>query len=452
MTTTSISTRLSRLRFGFCLLMAGTVLWTGCAGGGNVERPEWLKSYPADSAYYIGIGGSRTGNLAEDRDKAAAAARADLAAQISSQVSSELNISSRFSSNSGVEESVERGISESVEQNLRSVEVVDSWISPEEGAWVYVRLSRAVWAAIVSEETAALTARTNAIAESLLSAELGSAEKMAALGRARAALLESPWGLRVDDRVFGSGGLLLDAVDSEVSALGAELTLSASVTPSRFTYGTEVTLSGRVVSDRGDSMNSYPLAIQGAGEETLSLTTRADGSFSLSFVPKTETAGTMRLEVMPDLSAWNLPVDGFPTAKASVDVFVEPVLLEIEVLDKASPDLASLNRGIEDWISSLPMPVEVVPSGGGTVILELTWTVEDASRAGRSANAPYISEVGAVISVSKAGNVLFTQEIDAFKDGGSGWPEAHQRAGRGFLENAAEDDDLTRELIEVLGR
>jgi len=77
--------------------------------------PEWLSSYPASKSFYVGIGGSNTGNLAEDREKAAAAARADLAAQISAQVSSELKVSSQALADGSFTEKVDRTVNQSVE-------------------------------------------------------------------------------------------------------------------------------------------------------------------------------------------------------------------------------------------------------------------------------------------------------------------------------------------------
>ena len=133
----SISKPLSKT---FCMGRAAVALVVlllifSCSSGPETGKtPDWLSSYPADPAYYVGIGGSNGGNMAEDRDKAAAAARADLAAQISAQVSSELEVSSRASSDGDFSESVERTVNESVEQNLKSVETVDTWFSPEHGA------------------------------------------------------------------------------------------------------------------------------------------------------------------------------------------------------------------------------------------------------------------------------------------------------------------------------
>ncbi|MCK5736192.1 MAG: LPP20 family lipoprotein, partial [Spirochaetaceae bacterium] len=243
-----------------CFTGAVVFFFASCSGGPDSGKmPEWLSSYPASSSYYVGIGGSNTGSMAEDREKAAAAARADLAAQISAQVSSELEVSSHAASDGSFNESVERTVNESVDQNLKSVDTVDSWFSPEHGAWVYVRLSKAVWAAIIKDEIASLTLKANTILSPVASGNLTEAENMAALGRARLSLLSSPWGLRVKDEVFGSNGYLIDLVDAEISDRTGSLLVKATANPSEIKYGSELVLSGRIESGSGGSIGAYPL-------------------------------------------------------------------------------------------------------------------------------------------------------------------------------------------------
>ncbi len=201
---------------GLFLVSVLVLGFSGCAGGGG-SVPSWLSSYPADKAYYVGIGGSNSGNLAEDRELAAASARADLAAQISAQVSSDLQIISQASSDGFSSENVGQTVTQTVEQNLKAVEVVDSWFSPNQGAWVYLRLSKAKWAAIVNEEIANLTVRARGILEPVAGGRMSESENLASLGRARSVLGESPWGLSVKDPVLGGSGILLDRVDAEIS-------------------------------------------------------------------------------------------------------------------------------------------------------------------------------------------------------------------------------------------
>jgi len=431
-------------------IFLAVLVFSACSGGpGNGQMPGWLTSYPASKSFYVGIGGSNTGNMAEDREKAAAAARADLAAQISAQVSSELKVSSRADSEGSFSETVDRTVNESVEQNLKSVETVDSWFSPENGAWLYVRLSKAVWAAIVSEEIANLTLRANTILNPLKESTLSEAETMAVLGRSRSTLLSSPWGLRVKDEVLGSSGFLIDSVDAQISDRTGSLSLKAEVNPAVVKYGSELVISGRVKSGSNQVLGAYPLILTSLNSGTSKITTEPDGSFSITLLPETSTAGTLRMEIIPDLTVWEIPPGGFPLSRATVEFLVDPVLLALSVNSSAAGELSSLDGAVGDWLSGFQLPVETVSPGSGDIDLEFAWTIFNFPRSEKLANAPYITRVGAVLTVSRNGNTLWVREIEAFKDGGLDWDQAHKRAARNLLKNLAEDILLSRELIEV---
>lgn len=451
----SISSPLNRVKkrlFSILLIPALLLLIISCAGTPKSKgTPEWLSSYPADTAYYVGIGGSNTGSLAEDREKAAASARADLAAQISAQVSSDLEVSSRASSDGEFNESVERTVVESVEQNLKSVETVDSWFSPDHGAWVYVRLSKAVWAAIVNEEIANLTLRANTILNPVASGNLTEAEDLAALGRARNTLLSSPWGLRVKDAAFGSGSFLIDRVDAEISDRTGSMLIRAEIRPDRVKYGTEVLLSGIVISGSDKTLGAFPLIVARPEIDDFKFTTDPDGSFSVTLEPETLVPGTVRFEIIPDLSAWGIPPGGFPVSRTAVEVFVDPILLALSVNSDVAEGLASLDGAVRDWISELPLPAETVAPGQGDMDMEFAWTVFDFPRSATLANAPYITQVGAVLTVSRGGNILLVREIDPFKDGGLDWGQAHQRAARNLLKQIADNPLLVAELLKAFG-
>ncbi|MDF1566410.1 MAG: LPP20 family lipoprotein [Spirochaetaceae bacterium] len=438
--------------FGCFAILAVLLLAAGCAGGPDSGKaPSWLSSYPADPAYYVGIGGSSSGNLAEDRDKAAAAARADLAAQISAQISSELDVSSSSSSDGGFSESVERTVNESVEQNLKSVEVVDTWIDPDLGAWVYVRLSKAVWAAIVNEEVSNLNLRATGILEPVLNGGMTLAEDLAALGRARNVLISSPWGLSIKDALFGGGGFLLDQVDGQISDRTGSLSISAAAEPARVKYGTEIVLSGSVRAGSNQNLGAFPLVLSGADIRSSSFTTDALGGYTVTVSPEALEPGTVRFEIAPDLAAWSIPPEGFPVTRSAVEVAIDPILLAVSVASGAAPDLSVLDGAVRDWISELPLPAEAVAPGEGDVDLEFNWTVFDFPRSDRLANAPYITQVGAVLTVSRNNNVLLVREVEAFKDGGLDWNQAHQRSARGLLDKLAEDAQLIDDLVTALG-
>ena len=437
-------------QFGF-FSAAALFLFASCSGGPDSNAmPEWLSSYPASKLYYVGIGGSNTGNMAEDREKAAAAARADLAAQISSQVSSELSVSSRAESGGSFSETVGRTVTESVEQNLKSVETVDTWFSPDQGAWVFVRLSKAVWASIVEEEIDSLSLRANSTLNPLVQGSLSEAETMAVLGRSRNILLESPWGLRVKDEVLGSEGFLIDSIDAEISNLSGSVSIKAQVDSQEIKFGSDILISGKVESGSTLELGAYPLLVSSLDAGEKKVTTDPDGSFTISLAPEIKTAGTVRFEILPDLTAWNIPPGGFPLSRASLEIVVEPILLALSVDSSAAAELSSLDGAVGDWISTLQLPVETVSPGQGDLDMEFAWTVFDFPRSEKLANAPYITQVGAVLTITRGGNTLLVREIDAFKDGGLDWDQAHKRAARNLLKKMAGDPFLSGELFEAV--
>jgi hypothetical protein len=445
-----ISNHLNRYFRAVSLSAVLLLLFVSCSGGpDNGNMPEWLSSYPASNSFYVGIGGSNTGNLAEDREKAAAAARADLAAQISAHVSSDLKVSSQVLADGSFTEKVDRTVNQSVEQNLKSVETVDTWFSPEHGSWVFVRLSKAGLGAIVNEEISDLTLRANTILKPFVHDSLTEAEKMAVLGRSRNTLLSSPWGLRVKDEVLGSDGFLIDSVDAQISERTGSLKVTAQVNPPSVKYGSEIVVSGVVESGSGGEMGAYPLVLTSLEIGSKSIITNPEGLFSITLAPETSTAGTFRLEIMPDLTVWEIPPGGFPLSREVLEFSVEPIRLALQVDSSAVEELFSFDGAVGDWISGLNLPVETVSSRGSDFDLEFAWTVFDFPRSEKLANAPYITQVGAVLTISRGGNTVLVREIDPFKDGGLDWEQAHKRAARNLLKQITEDPFLPGELAEA---
>ena len=428
------------------LAAAGCVTASGSSG-----VPDWLAEYPADPSYYVGIGGSDTGSIADDRNAAAASARADLAAQISAYVASELDISTSASSDGSFEESVKSSVSESVEGNLKSVETVDTWFSPDRGVWVYVRLSKDTWSAIIEAEIADLATRARGILKPVADGGMTLSAEAAALGRAREVLRSSPWGLSIRDEILGGSGFLVDSVDAAISERMGTLSIRIDAASPRIPYGTQAVLTGTVSSGTAREIGALPLVISGTAGMNASIATEPNGSFSVTLPTQNLSPGVVRFEISPDLSAWDIPTAGFPVSRGAVELAVEPVLLALDVDSSAAADLADFDGAVGDWISGLGLPVRTVSPGRGEVALTFSWTVFDFPRSERFANAPHMAEVGAVLTVSRGGEVVFTRNLDSVKDGGLDYDQAHERSARTFLDDLAGDGVLAADLTEALG-
>ena len=225
--------------------------------------------------------------------------------------------------------------------------------------------------------------------------------------------------------------------------------MTAQVSPPVIKYGSEVVISGKVESGDNTEIGAYPLVLTSLEAGAVQLTTSPDGAFSLTLSPESTATGTFRMEIIPDLVIWNIPPGGFPISRASVEIVVNPVLLALSVNSSAVGELSALDGAVGDWISDLPLPAETVSPGEGDLDLEFAWTVFDFPRSQKLANAPYITQVGAVLTVSRNGNTLLVREIDAFKDGGLDWEQAHKRAARNLLKKLAEDPFISGELVEA---
>jgi len=98
------------------------------------KEPAWVKKFPADKNYFIGIGNGGTLQQAQD------AAINTLITQIKAKVKSELNDYMREVK--GVtEEEVTQSIKITVRETVEDLELVDTWYSVDKGYWVYYRLN-----------------------------------------------------------------------------------------------------------------------------------------------------------------------------------------------------------------------------------------------------------------------------------------------------------------------
>ena len=87
---------------GFLAAAAVFFILGACASAPS--EPDWVNNYPADNAYYIGIGSSDTGSEAEDNEIARKRAMSNLAAEISAVISSEVNYRTSEDNKGNVEE------------------------------------------------------------------------------------------------------------------------------------------------------------------------------------------------------------------------------------------------------------------------------------------------------------------------------------------------------------
>ena len=98
------------------------------------KEPTWIKKYPTDKKYYIGIGNGSSLQAGQDQ------AINSLVSQIKLKIKSELNDYSK-EVNGVTEEEVSQSIKITVKESIEDIEIVDVWFKEDRGYWVYSRLN-----------------------------------------------------------------------------------------------------------------------------------------------------------------------------------------------------------------------------------------------------------------------------------------------------------------------
>ena len=141
------------------LIIAGLSLFVACKGKEKVvqpvetvpvatERPDWVRSRPVSSTYYVGIG-LGTKSRADYQEGAKKNAMNDLASEISVRVEGN-SLLSTLDRRTAFSETYTSNIRTSTSEQLEGFELVDTWENGTE-YWTYYRLSRAEHARIKAE-------------------------------------------------------------------------------------------------------------------------------------------------------------------------------------------------------------------------------------------------------------------------------------------------------------
>ena len=432
--------------------LTAILILAGCATQAE-PRPDWLDSYPSDPASFIGIGGSATGNEADDREAAMARARADLAAQIAVDVRAELEVEATADSAGSSETQVRQSVEQSVAQNLQAVEVVETWFDREAGYWVYLRMSKAAWRTIRMREVQELRAR----AESLLDPYFGPggsgtpAVRLTALEKARSLLAASPYAPIIRTEFFGSPAIFLDAVESLMVRLLSAIDLTSDSELLTVPAFRPFAVEGVVLARDGREIPGWPVVLSLPDGSSLSTTTDPDGRFVFD-MPALSRTGRRSLSAGTDLAALGVDPDRMGQKPALDEigwtVVVEP--LEARLVPTGDlEDLAGLEPELRNLFADSGLPLQWVNEGGVVEIL-WEWEVFDFPKSTQFENAPLISQVSVGLSYRRDGALLFTTRAGPEKDGGLSREQARQRAARRVLAVLADSPDIFRELGEAL--
>ena len=276
---------------------------------------------------------------------------------------------------------------------------------------------------------------------------------MGALSRSRQIMLSSPWGVKIHDSVFSNKGILLDQIDAEIDKRLSALSIQLGTVPESIQFGDDIQLSGKLMSKDNGDIGPYPLMIEPLNSAPIYLTTDPDGKFSMT-IPSTDFTNVkiLRIKIIPDLLNWNMSNDAFPVTETSTEIDIKPLLISLTINKNSVSELKDLDGMVEDFITSLPVPIDLVQPDRSAIRIDYEWTIFNFPRIETMPNAPYITRVGAVFTFYHNDAILFAREVKPVKDGGLNWEQAHKRAADKLMKLMSNDQTLIAELANFLNK
>ncbi len=416
-------------------------------------KPVWIDNYPTDPDFYIGIGSSRTGDKGEDMDLAKTKALVNLASSISTDIRSELLIRSGESSRSGVYETVDQVIRETVDTNVREVEVADSYYSPEEGYWFYLRLNKSVWESIQREEADRLARRVVGIVEPVLADDSASiASRLRALWKGRSLLVESPYGQHVETILYGKEGVLLDLIDNLITAYidSFNLEFEPKVVKTRGGRAAPVAITVKSTFALKPGEVLIRLSLGTNGDPSVDITTDEEGVYEGEIAFPREEPGSIKIGASMNLESFGIKPGMMPgrilVPETEAMLVVSAIPAYLLVAAPEGMDVPGIRQSFERLFSAA-LPVEL--SGPTEADFEISVDVI-AREAPKNDFGLIITYIKVFISVSRDGAVLESFESPEVKDGGITLSQAYTRTFAVLMDALANSPDLTEKLEKAI--
>lgn len=430
------------------------VLVAACASSGKLaQEPEWMSTYPQDERYYVGIGSSNTGNRSEDLERARAEALAQLAASISVEIRSETEYKEQEAGGEFAS-TVTNRISQTVDEHLQEVETVDSYYSPREGYWIYLRLNKREWARIQREEMERIGQRVRQV---LRGAEEGSlAERLGALGKSLRIVRESAYFGMVRTTLAGEEGLLSDLIEARIAALLAGLRISMEPATIELTPVKTARVRISVQGEEGRFPGMWHLLLtptaQGAAPQAERVRTGKEGAFTGRLAFRAFPLGEHQGEAKVDLSEYGLDEEGselFRSPAAAFTIVKDPIKARLVVRSSGGQGVDGLEESVRAAVDELELPLSLSEEGRGAYTLEVAITFRDLPA--YSEEAIYFTKVRAAISLLHEGSSIYSSELQEVKDGGIDHAQARARAFRKLMGTLREHPGLEGDIAQAIG-
>ena len=438
------------------VLLIITIFILSCATSGPSEssidpnRPEWMDNYPVDDAYYIGIAGSHTGNEAEDRKVAEAGARSNVAASISVEIHNEIVILTKDDPEGNYSTSTVDEITAVVEQSLTGVETVDTYYSPNDGSWVYMRLSKAKWEQIKKEEMAALISRIKEFLTPVLNDfDRPLVTRIQELIKARNLIKESPYSGFLKTTFLGEAGSLIDIIDNILKQHLDSIYLSIKPESIEVETGQSAAFAISIVSNISSRIGNMPFAFISENKGSIiSSMTDQNGSFSSEIKSSellmgqnhiTFTIDRERIGFDDSLKAMILP-------EKVIIIDVQTISIGLELVTPDGINLYGASGTVKSLFSSRNLPFKI--GSVDSPFIKFDIRISDFPK--YLEGAPDMAQASAVISLVRRGKTIYSFESNQFKDGGLTPEQAHDRAFGKLIKGLETNSEYVKGIVEAL--
>lgn len=424
------------------------LFFTSCASA--PDKPDWMTNFPIDNAYYIGIAGSSTGDQAEDNEIAKQRAMTTLSAEISAEIMSEINIRTFEDNKGNAEQAVEEAITQHVAQNLKAVETVDGFYSPDDGYWYYLRLNKAEWMAIQKKEMADIERRVKNLVEPVLSnSDRTIAEILPVLVDGWSIVNESTYPGMIETSLSGENGMLIDLLERQIALHIGSLSINIINEEIAAEAGRPVNLMFTVKSSKDNKPGQLQIDLvdRNSGSLFVNCTTPSSGKYNDSIDLSGLTPGKNYVTAVlnTDVLGYKNKAIGLNPPKSDFMIDLQKIKTGL-TLDYTG-DLEELENktGIQGTVKAMlsdSLPVKIESSGDHTFDIDFKLNYRNAPPNDYGFTIIYIK---ANISIFRNGASVFTYETDEFKGAGLNWTQANTKGLEKLFEQFRSDGDFSIE-------
>ncbi len=419
------------------------------------KRPVWIDNYPVDSAYFVGIGSSKSGDKNADLDAAKAKALTSLASAISVSIKSSQEFTVRENSSGKSSQTAEIQITQSVNSNFKDVEVFDSYYSDDSGYWFYYRISKARWAEIERQAKADIASRVSDIVSPQLSATSATDfEILSALGKGWLLVAESPYEGDIKTQLNGENGILIDMLENNVSKVFSRLTLQIEPETVITEPGKLETIKVKVTDREGRVPGQFKIDIcsKADNKKITEITTDKEGNYSGKLGFPGLPVGKNGLYASLSMPYLGITPEGFrktvspPQKDFAVTVNQISVILKLVINGDA--DIESLPDSVRALFSRKELALRLSPGGSGekhTILFTMFFR-----NMPENAHGLFITNAKATISLLNEGSNIYSYETKEYKEVGLDWDQAQERAAIKMFKDINNDSVFIHEFYNAV--